>query len=152
MAYLVVRIRGTINVPSSAKATLTYLNLTKKYRATLISESQQSLGMLRKVKGQVSWTLADPGIIKDLLEKRGRKAGFKPISNSDLPKEYDSIEQLGSAISENKISISEVDNIKPWFALTPPRGGFKRKTKNQYNEGGLLGECKDLVAIVRRML
>lgn len=144
--------RGTINVPSSAKATLTYLNLTKKYRATLISESQQSLGMLRKVKGQVAWTPADPGIIKDLLEKRGRKAGFKPISNSDLPKEYDSIEQLGSAISENKISISEVDNIKPWFALTPPRGGFKRKTKNQYNEGGLLGECKDLVAIVRRML
>lgn len=152
MAYLVVRMRGTINVPSSAKATLTYLNLTKKYRATLISESQQSLGMLRKVKGQVAWTPADPGIIKDLLEKRGRKAGFKPISNSDLPKEYDSIEQLGSAISENKISISEVDNIKPWFALTPPRGGFKRKTKNQYNEGGLLGECKDLVAIVRRML
>lgn|SRR5215467_2432007 len=152
MAYLVVRMRGTINVPSSAKATLTYLNLTKKYRATLISESQQSLGMLRKVKGQVAWTPADPGIIKDLLEKRGRKAGFKPISNSDLPKEYDSIEQLGSALSENKISISEVDNIKPWFALTPPRGGFKRKTKNQYNEGGLLGECKDLVAIVRRML
>ena len=144
--------RGTINVPSSAKATLTYLNLTKKYRATLISESQQSLGMLRKVKGQVAWTPADPGIIKDLLEKRGRRAGFKPISNSDLPKEYDSIEQLGSAISENKISISEVDNIKPWFALTPPRGGFKRKTKSQYNEGGLLGECKDLVAIVRRML
>ena len=152
MAYLVVRMRGTINVPSSAKATLTYLNLTKKYRATLISESQQSLGMLRKVKGQVAWSPADPGIIKDLLEKRGRKAGFKPISNSDLPKEYDSIEQLGSALSENKISISEVDNIKPWFALTPPRGGFKRKTKNQYNEGGLLGECKDLVAIVRRML
>jgi len=152
MAYLVVRMRGRVNVPSSAKATLTYLNLTKKYRATLISESQQSLGMLRKVKGQVAWTLADPGIIKDLLEKRGRKAGFKHISNSDLPKEYDSIEQLGSAISENKISISEVDNIKPWFALTPPRGGFKRKTKNQYNEGGLLGECKDLVAIVRRML
>jgi len=108
--------------------------------------------MLRKVKGQVAWTPADPGIIKDILEKRGRKAGFKPISNSDLPKEYDSIEQLASAISENKISISEIDNIKPWFALTPPRGGFKRKTKNQYNEGGLLGEYKDLVAIVRRML
>ena len=152
MAYLVVRMRGTINVPSSAKATLTYLNLTKKYRATLISESQQSLGMLRKVKGQVAWTPADPGIIKDLLEKRGRKAGFKPISNSDLPKEYVSIEQLASAISENRISISEIDNLKPWFALTPPRGGFKRKTKSQYNEGGLLGECKDLVAIVRRML
>jgi len=108
--------------------------------------------MLRKVKGQVAWTPADPGIIKDLLEKRGRKPGFKPISNSDLPKEYVSMEQLASAISENRISISEIDNLKPRFALTPPRGGFKRKTKNQYNEGGLLGEYKDLVATVRRML
>ena len=144
--------RGTINVPSPAKATLTYLNLTKKYRATLVSESQQSLGMLRKVKGQVAWTPADPEIIKELLEKRGRKTGFKPISDSDLPKEYVSIEQLASAISENRISISEIDNIKPWFALAPPRGGFKRKTKNQYNEGGVLGEDKDLVAIVKRML
>jgi large subunit ribosomal protein L30 len=152
MAYLVVRIRGTINVPSPATATLTYLNLTKKYRATIISQSQQSLGMLRKVKGQVAWTSADPGIIKELLEKRGRKAGFKPISDSDLPKEYVSIEQLASAISENRISMSEIDNIKPWFALTPPRGGFKRKTKKQYNEGGILGEDKDLVAIVRKML
>jgi len=108
--------------------------------------------MLRKVKGQVAWTSADPGIIKDLLEKKGRKAGFKPISDSDLPKEYVSIEQLASAISENRISMSDIDNIKPWFALQPPRGGFKRKTKNQYNEGGILGEDKDLVTIVRRML
>jgi large subunit ribosomal protein L30 len=152
MAYLVVRMRGTINVPSSATATLTYLNLTKKYRATLIPESRQSLGMLRKVKGQVAWTSADPGIVKDLLVKKGRKAGFKPISDSDLPKEYVSIEQLASAISENKISMSDIDNLKPWFALNPPRGGFKRKTKNQYDEGGILGEDKELVAIVRRML
>jgi large subunit ribosomal protein L30 len=152
MAYLVVRIRGTVNVSSSATATLTYLNLTKKFRATLISESPQSLGMLRKVKELVAWTSADPGIIKELLEKKGRKAGFKPVSDADLPKEYVSIEELASAISENRISMSEIDDIKPWFALKPPRGGFKRKTKNQYNEGGILGEDKELVDIVRRML
>ena len=152
MAYLVVRIRGTVNVPSSATATLTYLNLTKKYRATLISENPQSLGMLRKVKELVAWTSADPGIVKELLEKKGRKAGFKPVSDSDLPKEYAGIEELASAISEDRVSMSEIHNIKPWFALNPPRGGFKRKTKNQYNQGGILGEDKDLVDIVRRMI
>ncbi len=152
MVYLVVRIRGTINVPSWATATLAYLNLTRKYRATLISENAQSLGMLRKVKELVAWTIADPGIVKELLEKKGRKAGFKPVSDSDLPKEYPTIEELASAISENRIRMSEIDSIKPWFALKPPRGGFKRKTKKQYNEGGILGEDKDLVNIVKRML
>jgi large subunit ribosomal protein L30 len=108
--------------------------------------------MLRKVKELVAWTSADPGIVKELLEKKGRKAGFRPVSDSDLPKEYVSIEKLASAISENRISMSDIRNIKPWFALNPPRGGFKRKTKKQYGEGGILGEDKDLVSIVRRML
>jgi large subunit ribosomal protein L30 len=139
-------------VPSWASATLTYLNLNKKYRATLIPESPQSLGMLRKVKELVAWTSADPSIVKELLEKKGRKAGFEPVSDSDLPKEYDGIDAFAAAISENRVSMSEIHNIKPWFALNPPRGGFKRKTKNQYNEGGILGEDKELVDIVRRML
>jgi len=69
--------------------------------------------MLRKVKELVAWTSADPGIVKELLEKKGRKAGFKPVSNSDLPKQYVSIEELASAISENRISMSEIHNIKP---------------------------------------
>lgn len=144
--------RGTINVPSWATTTLTYLNLTKKYRATLVSENPQSLGMLRKVKELVAWTSASPDIVKELLERKGRKAGFKQISNSDLPKGFASTEELAYAISANRISLSEIRNIKPWFALSPPRGGFKRKTKNQYNEGGILGQDKDLVNIVRKML
>ena len=139
-------------MPSSVTSTLIYLNLTKKYRATLIPENAQTLGMLRKVKELVAWTSADPSIVKELLEKKGRIAGFEPVSDSDLPKEYDSIAALAAAISENRLSLSQMRNIKPWFALSPPRGGFKRKTKNQYNEGGVLGEDKELVDIVRRML
>lgn len=139
-------------MPSSVTSTLVYLNLTKKYRATLIPENPQSLGMLRKVKELVAWTSADPSIVKELLEKKGRVAGFEPVSDSDLPKEYDGIEALATAISENRLSLSQIRDIKPWFALSPPRGGFKRKTKNQYNEGGILGEDKELVDIVRRML
>lgn len=139
-------------MPSSMTSTLIYLNLTKKYRATLIPENPQSLGMLRKVKELVAWTTADPSIVKELLEKKGRIAGFEPVSDSDLPKEYDGMGALALAISENKLSLSQIRNIKPWFALSPPRGGFKRNTKNQYNEGGILGEDKELVDIVRRML
>jgi large subunit ribosomal protein L30 len=152
MAYLVVRIRGTVNIPHWANNTLDNLNLGKRFRATLIPENQESLGMLRKVKEMVAWTSADATIIKELLEKRGKKTGFKPITNSDLPKEYNTIEELAYAIADNKIALSKIRSIKPWFALNSPRGGFKRKTKTQYSQDGILGEDKGLTDIVKRML
>jgi large subunit ribosomal protein L30 len=152
MAYLVVRIRGTVNIPYWANNTLDNLNLDKRFRATVIPENPESLGMLRKVKEIVAWTSADATIIKELLEKRGKKTGFKPITNSDLPEGYKTIEELASAIADNKITLSKIRSIKPWFALNSPRGGFKRKTKTQYSQDGILGEDKGLTDIVKRML
>jgi large subunit ribosomal protein L30 len=152
MAYLVVRIKGTVNIPRWAQVTLDGLNLDKRFRATVVPESEEYLGMLRRVKDEVAWTKADAGIVKELLEKRGRKAGYQPISNSDLPKEYKSIDELATAIAENKVAMSKLDGIKPWFALSPPRGGFKRKTKTQYAQNGVLGDDGELVQIVKRML
>jgi large subunit ribosomal protein L30 len=152
MAFLVVRIKGTVNIPKQAKKTLDGLNLDKRFRATIVPENAEYLGMLRKVKEVVSWTNADASIVKQLLEKRGKKTGYKPITEPDLPKEYNSIDELATAIVENKVSMSKIPGIKPWFALNPPRGGFKRKTKTQYTQKGILGEDKELVEIVKRML
>ncbi len=152
MAFLVVRIKGTVNIPKQAKKTLDGLNLDKRFRATIVPENAEYLGMLRKVKEVVSWTNADASIVKQLLEKRGKKTGYKPITEPDLPKEYNSIDELATAIAENKVSMSKIPGIKPWFALNPPRGGFKRKTKTQYTQKGILGEDKELVEIVKRML
>ena len=152
MAYLVVRIKGTVNIPQWARKTLDGLNLDKRFRATIVPENKEYLGMLRTVKDVVAWTKADAGIVKELLEKRGRKAGYKPITTSDIPKEYKSLDDLASAIADNKVAMSKLEGIKPWFALNPPRGGFKRKTKTQYAQDGVLGEDTELVEIVKRML
>jgi large subunit ribosomal protein L30 len=152
MAYLVVRIKGTVNIPQWARMTLDGLNLDRRFRATIVPESDEYLGMLRRVKEEVAWTKADAGIVKELLEKRGRKTGYKPLSKSDLPKEYKDIDELASAIAENKIAMSKLEGIKPWFALSPPKGGFKRKTKTQYAQQGVLGDDTELVEIVKRML
>jgi len=152
MAYLVVRIKGTVNIPTWAQTTLDGLNLDRRFRATIVPESVEYLGMLRKVKEVVAWTKADVSIVKELLEKRGRKTGYKPITKSDLPKEYKSIDDLATAIAENKVAISKLGGIKPWFALSPPKGGFRRKTKTQYAQNGVLGEDGELVEIVKRML
>lgn len=152
MAYLVVRIKGTVNIPRWAQTTLDGLNLDRRFRATIVPESDEYLGMLRRVKEEVAWTKADAGIVKELLEKRGRKTGFKPISKSDLPKEYKSIGDLATAIAGDKVAMSKLEGIKPWFALGPPKGGFKRKTKTQYAQNGILGEDGELAEIVKRML
>ncbi|MGI0024171.1 MAG: 50S ribosomal protein L30 [Nitrososphaera sp.] len=152
MAYLVVRIKGTVNIPEWARMTLDGLNLDRRFRATIVPESPEYLGMLRKVKEVVAWTKADAGIVKELLEKRGRKTGYKLLTKADLPKEYKSVEDFASAIAENKISMSKIEGIKPWFALGPPRGGFKRKTKTQYTQRGVLGDDAELVEIVKRMI
>jgi large subunit ribosomal protein L30 len=153
MAYLVVRIRGTVNIPAWAQTTLDSLNLAKKFRATIIAENSETLGMLRKVKDIVAWTSVDASFVKELLEKKGRKNGYKPIRDSDLPEEYKNIEELAVAIAENKVTtLSKLKSIKPWFALAPPRGGFRRKTKTQYSQKGILGENQELIQLVKNML
>jgi len=73
MVYLVIRIRGIVNIPNWAEKTLENLNLRKKFNATLVTENNQTLGMLRKVKDIVAWKSVDEFLIKELLEKRGRK-------------------------------------------------------------------------------
>ena len=151
-AYLVVRIKGTVNVPAWAKTTLANLNLDKKFRATLVAENLETLGMLRKVKDIVAWTSVDADFIKELLERRGKISGYKPITKSDLPKGFESIEELATAIAQNKTSMSKLNSIKPWFALAPPKGGFKQKTKTQFSQNGVLGHNEHLVQLVKNML
>ena len=73
MAFLVVRMRGTVNVPYWAITTLKNLNLDKKFSATLVPETSNYLGMLKKINQWVAWSKADSEIVKTLFEKRGKK-------------------------------------------------------------------------------
>ena len=73
MAFLVVRRRGTVNVPFWALTTLKNLYLNKKFSATVVPETSDYLGMLRKINQWVAWSKADSEIVKTLIEKRGKK-------------------------------------------------------------------------------
>jgi|GEM_PF-52641 len=174
MVYLVVRMKGTVNVPQWANLTLENLHLNKKFRATIIPENNQTLGMLRKVKEHVSWTSIDKEFIKEFIEKKGRliesNLGTKTataggqvnnINNNDSKSSdegenkkslnYD-FEKIATDISQNQTYLSKITGIKPWFALNPPRGGFKKKSKRSFSQDGILGENKELVSLVRRMM
>ena len=152
LVYLVVRIRGIINIPFWANKTLEGVNLRKKFNATILKEDTQTLGMLRKVKDIVAWkSIDDDSIIKELLIKKGKQTMSKSLT-SYKSSEYESIDNMASSIYSNNLSLSNINGVKPWFSLNPPMGGFKRKTKTQYSQNGILGNNNELVDLVRRMI
>ena len=152
-AYLVVRIKGQADVPHWATTTLKLLKLEKKYRATILPAKENTLGMLNKVKHYVSWQEIDSGLAKELLDKKGRKSGYKKISDADLSEtDYKTIDELANALAEGKTSLTKLKPLKPWFALSPPRHGFKRSTKRMYGQKGVLGQNKELDTLVRNMI
>jgi large subunit ribosomal protein L30 len=154
MALLVVRMRGTVNVPYWALTTLKNLYLNKKFSATLVPETTNYLGMLRKINQWVAWSKADSDIIKTLIEKRGKKKSptLESKDENKSKSDYKGIDELVDVIVNNKIKFSDQNNIKPWFSLNPPKGGFKKNTKKQFSDGGILGNNKELLEIVKRMV
>ncbi len=163
MVFLVVRMKGTVNIPHWAELTLENLHLNKKFRATIIPENEQSLGMLRKVKDIVSWTSVDESFVRDFIQKKGR---FVTSTQNNSEKSTTAtttdattnenanvdIDRIVSDLATNGKHLSRSSGIKPWFALSPPKGGFKRKSKVSYTQKGILGENKELVELVKRMM
>jgi large subunit ribosomal protein L30 len=152
MAYLVVRMRGTVNVPYWADTTLLSLNLAKKFRATIVPENKEYLGMLNRIRQLVAWCRVDNDTVKDLLNKKGKKTASQSLTASELSKEYSDLDKLASDIANDSVIFSKLKGIKPWFALNPPRGGFKKSIKKQTNQNGVLGENKLLIDLVKKMM
>jgi len=152
-AFLVVRISGQADVPYWAVTTMTLLKLEKKYRATIIPEKDNTIGMLRKIQHYVSWQEIDIETVKELLDKKARKSGYKKVTNEDITSiGFTSIDELATSLAEGKTSLSKLKPLKPWFAMDPPRHGFKRSTKKLYGQKGVLGHNKELSVIVKRMM
>ena len=152
-AFLVVRICGQADVPYWATTTMSLLKLEKKYRATIIPEKENTLGMLRKIQHYVSWQEVDVETAKELLDKKARKTGYKKVTNEDITSVgFKSMDELATSLAEGKTSLSKLKPLKPWFALDPPRHGFKRCTKRLYGQKGVLGYNKELSVIVKRMM
>ena len=152
-AVLVVRIKGQADCPYWATTTMELLKLEKKYRAVILPSKDNLLGMLKKVQHYVAWTELDADLAKELIDKKARKGGYKEVTPEDIKElGYVSSADLAKDLSEGKTMLSKLKPLKPWFALAPPRHGFKRSTKKLYGQKGVLGKNKELGTIVRRMI
>ena len=152
-AYLILRVKGQADVPHWARTTMTLLKLDKKHRATIVPATPVTSGMLKKIQTFVAWCEADAGLVKDLIEKKARKAGYRPVTDEDIRAlGYDGIEALAASLSGGEVALSKLTPLKPWFALAPPRLGFRRSTKKLAGQKGILGKNADLPDIIRRMI
>jgi len=102
-AYLVIRIKGQADVPYWANTTLRLLKLEKKYRATILPIKENTDGMLKKIQHFISWQEIDMSTTKELLDKKGRRSGYKKITAEDISKAgFKTIDELATSLSKGK--------------------------------------------------
>jgi large subunit ribosomal protein L30 len=153
ISILVVNLRGTVNTPHGVKKTLESLNIETRFRATIIPDEPSFRGMLQKAKDHVAWCDADKTLIKMILEKRGRLEGWRPLLPEDVRAlGFESLDKLAESLAASQINLKDLKRVKPSFALSPPKGGFRRSTRRNHNQGGVLGANPDLPKIIERMI
>jgi large subunit ribosomal protein L30 len=121
----VIRIRGLTNTSTKKKDTLEMLRLYRKNYCIVLDKRPGLLGMIRKVEDRVAWGEIDDSTLKELIEKRGEKT-----------------------------KLQGKEQIKRFFRLNSPKGGFERKgVKTPFSLGGALGyRGQKINELIRRML
>ncbi|MFH1249361.1 MAG: uL30 family ribosomal protein [archaeon] len=138
---VIIRITGQVDLSAKVKGTLDRLRVQKKYACTLWNDSKEIRGMLHKVEQYVGYGVIDKDLLRELVTKRGRVAGNKPLD----PK------IITDAFLAN-LEKGEYGVMKKFFTLHPPIGGFHKKTSFMFPRG-VLGDHKDKIGLLlRRMI
>ena len=96
--------------------------------------------MLQRVNNYVTWGEPTKETVISMMQKRGRLAGRKKITDEYLQKiGYKTIDELADAIVNCKAQYGKLPEIEPRFKLHPPSKGYKGQTKNAFKAGGEAG-------------
>ena len=151
--FAVVKVRGTVSAQREARETLDLLRLARTNYAILIDNRPSYMGMLYRVQNYVTWGEASKETVALMLQKRGKLAGGKKLTDEAMEKlGYKSIEALAEAITNCKAEYQKLPNVQPLFKLHPPKKGYKGKTKKSYNTGGEAGYRGEAINdLIKRM-
>ncbi|PUA33402.1 MAG: 50S ribosomal protein L30 [Zestosphaera tikiterensis] len=153
--YVIVRLRGRVDVPPDVEATLKLLRLTRKYTAVIYPKTDSIDGMLDVVKDWVTWGEIQAETLKKLILERGRTVGNKPLNEERIKELFGmDVDELVNALIEGRIFWHKLeDKVKPVFRLHPPKGGFKRSIKKPLGSGGELGYRGEAInELINRMV
>lgn len=143
MAWMVIRVRGTIHARHDLKQTLDGLHLTRANHATILPETPGVRGMLGKVQGYVTWGEAEAETVGLLLGARGVAA-----DGGKLTPEASGTDAAELVARDGMLHLG----IRPLFRLKPPKGGWK-STKKPFALGGALGyRGRAINELARRMV
>lgn len=152
MAWMIVRVRGSVHARHDIVETLQYLHLTRPNNATVVPEVPSVRGMLTTIQGYVTWGEAEPETVSLLLKERGETtAGARLTAETvaDLAPGKD-LPALTRSVAEK--GLTYVPGLKPLFRLRAPKGGW-RSTKKPFTLGGALGyRGRSINDLVRRMI
>jgi large subunit ribosomal protein L30 len=151
MAWMVVRVRGSIHAKHEIGETLRFLHLTRPNHATVVPEDASFRGMLTRVQGYVTWGETDEETVGLLLAARGRSPEGRPLAGEGRAP--------GAPVDTGTLARSVVTGglpraagVRPLFRLRAPKGGW-RSTKKPFTLGGALGyRGRAINDLVRRML
>jgi len=152
MAWMIVRVRGSLHARHDVVETLQFLHLTRPNHATVVPEVPSFRGMLSAVQGYVTWGEAEPETVGLLLQQRGETAAggrLTPEAVAEIAPGQD-LATITRAVAEK--GLRNVPGVKPLFRLKAPTGGW-RSTKKPFTLGGALGyRGRSINDLVRRML
>lgn len=152
-SLLAINLHGLINTPARVRTTLIELGIGKRFAATIVRDDPPTLGALRLCKDYVAWCPVDEALLGALLERRGKLSSTRKLDAATLKSlGYKDYMEMASKMLEGDVTLSALSGVKPFFGLSPPRGGLKRSSRRQFREGGVLGENPQLPEIVRRMI
>ena len=150
---VVVNLHGMINVPHAARKAMTELKVERRFSASLVKDDPTTVGMLRLCKDYIAWAPADKELLTSLLKSRGKVSERKKLGEAELKKlGFQKYEDLASKLIDGGLKLSSFQGLRPFFKLSPPRGGFKESTRRHAGEGGVLGNNPKLTEIVKRMI
>lgn len=150
----VIRLRSSIGLRQEAKDTLTILNLSRINHAVVLDKRPTYLGMFQKAKDAITWGEIDAPTLAQLLRKRGRLIGNKPITDEYVAKhtKYKSLDEYAKALVALKESELSLPKLKKVFRLRPPSKGFRGSVKRTIQQKGELGyRGEDINALLKRM-
>jgi large subunit ribosomal protein L30 len=150
----VVRVRGSISAQREAKETLEMLRLARTNNAVLVNDQPAFMGMLKRARNYITWGEASKETVSLLLQKRGRIAGGKKLTDEYAQKiGYKSLDELADAVANCKVEYRKLLGIQPVFKLHPPTKGFRGKTKKSYGAGGEAGYRGNRInELIKRMV
>ncbi|MBR9698893.1 50S ribosomal protein L30 [Candidatus Woesearchaeota archaeon] len=140
MKIAVVRVRGMINIRKEIRDTLAMLRLYNKNYCTVIEDTPQNKGMLKKAKDFVTYGPISEEVFKEIVEKRGEE-----YTGRDKTKKID---------YSRRYFESDGKKYKKYFRLHPPKKGFGRKgIKVPFSKSGALGDRKEKINdLLKRMI